>query len=149
MDDLRKIVQEEIVNYMRQKQFTYSKIPAHEHTGVDSPKIRVPSLDESKILDGQSGGIISEALNSGQFIVQGDAQIDNTGSSPVLKVAQQPKFFTIPIPIIYGHGVGDAGSFSGGEAPNGTMVFFENASFSTLCIKTENGWYQFSPDVLP
>lgn len=38
--EIQDLVQKEIQNYMVQKQFTYSKIPAHQHTGVDSPRIK-------------------------------------------------------------------------------------------------------------
>lgn len=40
----RQIAQEEITKYMNNKQYTYSKIPAHEHTGYDAPKISMSNL---------------------------------------------------------------------------------------------------------
>jgi hypothetical protein len=37
--DLKNIIQQEIKNYMTLKQFNISKIPAHEHNGVDTVQI--------------------------------------------------------------------------------------------------------------
>lgn len=45
-----------------------------------------------------------------------------------------------PIPVVNGYGVGNAGAFNGGYAPDGTLVFFNNASLSCLYIRVNGAW---------
>ena len=47
-ENTRKIVQEEINSYMTRKQYSYSKIPTHAHTGLDVTKIAQSDLIPSE-----------------------------------------------------------------------------------------------------
>lgn len=149
-DEIKKLIQDEIESYMQRKQYAPSKITNHEHNGMDSNRLSIVDLLESIALSGVSGGVVEEALNNDQIVVQGDNQIDQSGSQPALLTTKQAQFTVFPIPIIYGHGVASPGAFPGGVAKDGTVIFFENGiTLSGLFIKAttgiNEGWYRFAP----
>lgn len=134
---IRKIIQEEITNYLTLKQFNISKIQGHEHNGSDVVKIPISSISESIPITGTEGGVFNKTILDTQKV-----NIEYTSGIPNPKTV-----YTLPVNIIYGNGVGVASAFNGGEAEPGTMVFFENGlTLSALWIKTINGWYGISPD---
>lgn len=56
----RKIAQEEIQKYMNVKQYTYSKVPSHEHNGVDTSRINIKNLVMGV---NQCSGLVSYSAN--------------------------------------------------------------------------------------
>lgn len=59
--EIRRIMQEEIRQYMTNKQYTYSKIPSHSHTGIDSPLITAVNLTTETPIKLGSGGMVAYA----------------------------------------------------------------------------------------
>jgi len=151
IDPKDKIEIEKIIDdYMYRKQFELSKLQNHEHNGVDCNQLSIVNLLETIVLSGVSGGVVEESLNADQIVVQGNNQIDKSGSVPKLLTSNQAQFTVFPIPVIYGHGVGGSSAFEGGEAKDGTMIFFENGlTLSGLWVKSttdiNGGWYRFAP----
>lgn len=130
-------IQQGIEKYMSEKQYNISRIPNHTHTGTDVAKIPISSIEESITLIGIKGGVIDPAILNTQTLNR--KYTDPAGTAQKINV--------LPINIIYGNGVGIHSAFEGGEAESGTMIFFENGlTLSQLWIKTDNGWYGFSPD---
>lgn len=41
---IRQIIQEEINGYMDRQQYNFSRIPSHEHNGIDSPVLIAPTI---------------------------------------------------------------------------------------------------------
>lgn len=143
---LQNLIRQEIEAYMNNKQFNISKISNHEHNGVDSNPIPVYSIIESLALPGSKTPDVFSSLNlNNQVVVQGNS----TKSFGTQGTVKQGKFFTLPIPVIYGNGVGVNSAFNGGDAPVGTILFFDNGlTLSGFWVKTISGWYGFTPDSL-
>ena len=135
---IQNLIQQEIKSYMDRNQYSVSKIPNHYHNGSDSPKISTSSIVESMNITGIKGGVFDPAVLDTQKInKEYTSSLSDPGTVSVL-----------PMNIIYGYGVGVHSQFNGGDAPSGTMVFFENTlTNSGLWIKTDNGWYGISPDL--
>lgn len=87
MDDIDKKIQQGIETYMRDKQFNYSKIPAHEHNGIDTVKINekdlIPRESFAGLITATSSGTlkITSILNPRSIKFYGFAA-DNYGGSP-------------------------------------------------------------------
>ena len=146
--EIRNIVRDEIQKNAQQSQYNVSKTTAHIHNGIDSPNLPPTSIQGFVSITGAgttaNPGVIIAAVD--QYVVgpPSHAIFFNPASTtaPVM-----PTITVYPIPIIYGHGVGTASAFNGGEATPGTMLFFDNGlTLSALWVKTENGWYGISPD---
>jgi len=128
---IRKIIKEEIQKEIQKE------IRNHKHTGLDSLKIPIGSIETAGPLNGGTTGVLSPD-------VLGNQKVNNEYTTD----KKNPNTInTIPLNIIYGFGVGTESAFNAGDAPNGTILFFENGlTLSGLWIKTENGWYGISPD---
>lgn len=126
-------------------QYNVGKVPTHMHNGVDSLKIPATSVEQFQLLPATDGGVANPTVLGNQVITQGSTE-RGYGN---LATVSQAVFPVFPIPIIYGNGVGVDSQFNGGDAPDGTVVFFDNGlTLSGLYIKTSNGWYGFTPDTL-
>lgn len=142
-DQVRQIVQEEIKKAAQQAQYTVTRVPVHSHNSIDSPTLNPTAVQgftplPSNTTPTASAGVLG--LLAGQTV--GGPPNTNASFNP-------PSVVVYPIPIIYGYGVGVHSAFNGGEAPQGTVLFFENGlTLSKLFIKTANGWYGISPDVV-
>lgn len=77
----------------------------HTHNGSDSNKIK--HADAADVNNVGDMPIATFRISGGQTLGGGRA--------------------SYPAPIIFGHGVGVYSQFDGGLAPEGTLVFFENA----------------------
>jgi len=135
--NLNKIIDQRIQNYMTQKQFNLSKIPNHEHNGTDTPNIPISSIKESIIINGKTNGVFNSDILDTQKV-----NLEYTSNIPNPKTISM-----LPINVIYGYGVGVHSAFNGGDAEVGTMIFFDNATNSRLWIKTINGWYGIPYDM--
>lgn len=119
-------------------QYGVASVPAHEHNGVDTNKISPSSITSFIPINGID--VAGSPAKSGVFSTTNLAsQLVNTPTA----IVKNPATTYIPqIPIIYGHGVGVASQFNGGEALDGTMIFFDNgASISGLWVKAGGVWY--------
>jgi len=124
-------------------QYNVGKVPTHMHNGVDSLKIPATSVEQFQVLPATDGGVANPTVLGNQVITQGSTE-RGYGN---LATVSQAVFPVFPIPVIYGNGVGVDSVFNYGDAPDGTMVFFDNGlTLSGLYIKTANGWYGFTPD---
>lgn len=138
---IRQIVKEEIKLAAQQAQYTVTRVPVHSHNSIDSPTLNPTSVQGFTPLPSNetptaSAGVLG--LLAGQTV--GGPPNTNASFNP-------PSVVVYPIPIIYGYGVGVHSAFNGGEAPQGTVLFFDNngvKSLSFLYIKTLNGWAQIT-----
>jgi len=124
-------------------QYNVGKVPTHMHNGIDSLKIPPTSVEVFQVLPATSGGVVDPAIIGNKVMTQGPTERGYGNFATV----SQAVFPVYPIPVMYGNGVGVDSAFSYGDAPSGTMVFFDNGlTLSGLYIKTANGWYGFTPD---
>lgn len=125
--------------------YNVAKVPTHLHNGIDSVPIPATSVLGFMNLPATSGGVANATTLGNQVMTQGDA-VNGYGNKAT---PNQAVFSVYSIPIIYGNGVGLDGAFNGGDAPDGTVIMFDNGlTFATLCVKTGNGWYLFSPSAV-
>lgn len=127
---IKTLVQQEIQAYMNNKQFNYSKIPNHEHNGIDGIKIPISSIKDSVPINGSNGGVFDPSVLDTQTV---NREYFSRTSNP-------NTVFTLPINIIYGFGVGVHSQFNGGTAEEGTMVAFSNGALSTLWVMLDGTW---------
>ena len=139
MDEARIkiLIDQGIQAYMNNKQFNYSKIPNHEHNGVDTVKVPISSIKESIPITGSTGGVFNQAILGNQTI----NRIYNSNTSNPSSV------YSLPSNVIYGFGVGVDSAFNGGLAEEGTMVVFSNGAFSTLWFMLDGTWRGVSLDL--
>lgn len=112
-----------------------SDTPLHKHNGIDSPHIPNASMNDFLTLPSNGNGVLAPANigvpdgNNGQSVNNSEI-----GIPPTVIVPQ--------VPIIYGHGSGVWSQFNGGDAPEGTMLFFNNGpTISGLWIKSGGDWF--------
>lgn len=127
---IRQIVQEEINQYMIVKQYNISKIPGHEHNGVDTVKLPTSSMVDAISVTGTVGGVLDPLIL--------DTQTVNRISTTNTK--NPPSFFELAPPVIYGFGVGVHSAFNGGLAEERTMIVFSNGGVSTLWFMLDGTW---------
>lgn len=143
--EVERMIQDGINRYMTIKQFTLSKIPAHDHDGASTTKLPITSIkdtiayDSTVSFDPAFDGFVRQALNAGQDL------------NSRLGVANNIPFYTLPVGVIYGYNLPGQDTFLGGEAKTGTMVFFDNRntvtpSTSQLWIRTDSGWFGMNAD---
>lgn len=147
MDPRMKKEVEDLVKQTLEKEFDklYRKIatkygvsdtPLHNHNGIDAPLIPNSSLSDFLTVPANGNGVFSPngiGIPDGN---NGQSVNDNSIGIP-------PHIFVPQTPIIYGHGVGAWSQFNGGDAPQGTMLFFDNgATISGLWIKTVDGTWR-------
>lgn len=149
-NEARKIAEE--VYATKGTQYNVANVPAHSHNGVDSNHLSLSSIDgvltlgaQPNIL-GEDGAMFCNLNLGNQVVTQGNTE----RGFGVFGTVSQASFYTLPIPVIYGNGVGVDSAFNGGDAPDGTMVFFSNGlTLSGLWIKTQGvgneGWYRIAP----
>jgi len=138
---IRQIVRDEIAKNKQQSQYSVNRVPVHAHNGIDSPNLDPHSVNGFVGLPSNSTPAASAGVLGllGQQTVNGPPDTNASFNPPTVVV--------YPIPIIYGFGVGDQSAFNGGEAPQGTVLFFDNNGvnlLSYLYIKTLDGWAQIA-----
>lgn len=111
-DDIRKLAREEAQKVYQEygSRFGVNQVPTHTHNNIDSPLL--PQF--VKMNDG-SGGVLSPQNTFSQRVNTNPKT--NYGSTSA---------YVVPLSIIYGHGVGTASQFNGGDAAAGTMILFMN-----------------------
>jgi len=123
-----------------------ASVPLHTHNGVDSPTIgnesvfnftRLPASESTPqyIPAGATGpGVASLSQLAGQVI-------DN----PVGSALGNPStVFVMPLPIVWGQGVGVQSQFNGGNAPEGSTLVFHNSETRALnqfWWRADGKWY--------
>ncbi len=133
---VKKEIADAIAKYANDQKYAVTQVPVHTHNGIDSPKIDADDIPQFVPLPATPGGVVSPDVLDTQTI-----------NDIVLGSQNPPTIYVNPVPIIYGYGVGVHSAFNGGDAPNGSAVFFENGlSLSKLYIKTEYGWYGIPVD---
>jgi hypothetical protein len=65
--EIQQMIQQEIETYMRNKQFNYSKVQAHEHNGVDTNYITAVNLQTGTPVKLGMGAIVSTS-NSAEYL---------------------------------------------------------------------------------
>lgn len=110
-----------------------SDTPLHVHNGIDAPNVPNSSMRDFITLPASGNGVISPDNLAGQVYTI------NTGDG----ASSDPAQVRIPqTPIIYGAGGGPLSQFMGGDAPEGTMLFFNNGvSISGLWIRSGGSWF--------
>jgi hypothetical protein len=143
---IRDIVQNEL-----QKNY-YSgspNVPPHSHNGTDGLNVDPVDLIGWTALPTTQQVYIKSFQNAQGTIFQpGVGEYGFASATQLLTgVPSYPNQFltdsTIrqyPIPIVNGYGVGANSGFNGGYAPDGTLVYFNNASAGGLYIRIDGFW---------
>lgn len=121
-------------------QYGITKTQAHSHDGVTNPKILPTSVGFNAFSSAPGSVLAPDKLSNGQTF--------NNFTQKLPSILANYPIYNYPLCVIYGGGA--RGGFNGGNAPSGTSIFFDTGSFTTsgLWIKTDNGWYGFSPTSL-
>ena len=139
---VREIVQDEMRrNYMSGS----PDVPPHSHNGTDNLNISTSDIEgftpvptTGRYLNRVTGINENGVGVLGNSTLNGLVGGDNTHISQYLLDARVMQY---PVPVIVGNGVGTQGSFNGGYAPEGTLVFFANGStLSGLYIRFDGEW---------
>lgn len=144
-EQIRKIVREE----MNKNYFSGNpQVPPHSHNGTDSLNVNpvdlvgwtaIPISPQTYLNPAQNE--YSNVLQSGKYeygFGSNNQLLSDTGGLP--QYLSNSTIAIYPIPVVNGYGVGNAGAFNGGYAPEGTLVFFNNVSLSCLYIRINGAW---------
>lgn len=119
-------------------QYGVARVPAHTHNGVDSNNIVPTSVTGFLPLPATLDGVVNPIVLQNQIVTQGNT---SRGYGRFESVGQS-SFPIFPMPIIYGNGAGTDSEFQGGEAPEGTLIFFNNGpTISGLWIRSGGNWF--------
>lgn len=136
IEDLVKGIFEKEFDRMYQKvatKYGVSDTPLHKHNGIDAPTIPNSSLSDFLTLPANGNGVLSPDNLAGYTYTVNTGQ-GSPSNPPTVKVPQ--------VPIIYGSAGGAFSDFLGGDAPEGSMIFFNNgAAISTLWIRSGGSWF--------
>lgn len=136
-DIANRIVEQKLV----EAQYKPPKVPDHHHNSVDSARVNLADVDNVYTLSGTGTGIISPATLQNQSISQGSF-LAGYGNLSLGATPNKIVVTSSPIPTIYGHGGGADSQFNGGDAPDGTLIFFNNGvSISGLWIMQSGTWF--------
>lgn len=109
-------------------QFGVANTSFHTHNNIDSSII-----PQFQLVSNGAAGVLSPSNTVGQQVNTNPATLVGKGNSAI---------YTVPLPIIYGHGSGSASAFNGGDAPDGTLLFFNNgATISGLWVRSAGNWF--------
>lgn len=128
--------------------FNVAQVPAHAHNNIDSKSIPPTSVDGFVPLPATSGGVVSPTTLGNQGVGQGSI---NVGYG-YLATGTQASFVSFPVTTIYGHGVGTDSAFNAGDAPEGTMIFFNNGdsqALNQLWVRIGGKWRGFQSNIGP
>ena len=142
--EIREIVQDELKKNVNAGS---PIVPPHDHDGTDSFPINpinlvgftsLPSSTKKYLVTTYDPSTAKEGdqeygFASPQQLLGGDP----SSPSQFLSNANIAQY---PIPIVFGFGVGTSSNFNGGYAPEGTLVYFSNATVNGLYIRVEGGW---------
>lgn len=136
-EKIREIIRDEMrKNYMSGN----PRVDSHSHNGTDNLNIDPQDLigfspipTSTTVYVNESTGISEYGFASPQQLVGGSA----TSPSQFLHLSTIAQY---PIPVVQGFGVGVSSAFNGGHAPDGTVVFFDNVSASTLWVRSNGKW---------
>jgi len=142
---IREIVQDE----MKKNYFSGNpRVDPHSHNGTDNLNINPVDLIGWTAIPTSLQKYLNPAQNEYSNVFQpgineygfgSDNQLlSDTGGLP--QYLSDSTIAIYPIPVVNGYGVGNAGAFNGGYAPEGTLVFFNNASLSCLYIRINGAW---------
>ncbi len=133
-DIANKIVTETLAK----AQYSVPAVPDHHHNGSDASILDPLATKGFQLLPATSGGVVSPGVMGNQSITQGP---NVAGFGYLAGIGTGFPFNIYPVPIIYGNGVGVDSEFNGGDAPEGTVLFFENGpTISGMWVKTNSGW---------
>lgn len=119
-------------------QYGVGNIPIHIHNNIDAPNIPPISVTGFLNLPATYGGVVAPTTLGNQIVTQGSS---SRGFGRFQSVGNAT-FPIYPIPIIYGNGGGVDSEFNGGQAPEGTVVFFNNGPASSgLYIRSGGSWF--------
>lgn len=150
-EQVRSIVQDEINKNQNQNYNSGSpSIPPHVHDGNDNLNINpldligwdsIPSTNRKYLTP--SGTYIYGFASPNQLTqgISGTNQyIGNFVNDAGLT---NGTLATYPIPLVIGNGVGNAGSFNGGYAPDGTLIAFITGDPTTsfLYLRWDGQWF--------
>lgn len=119
-------------------QFGVANVPAHTHNNIDSNNIPPTSVSGFYPLPGTNTGIVSPQTIGNQVVTQGSS---SRGFGHFATVSPA-SFVVYPQVIIFGNGGGTDSQFNGGDAPEGTMIFFiNNTAIGGLWVRAAGQWW--------
>lgn len=120
-------------------QFGVATVPIHTHNNVDSPQLEGTAVKTFQTLSAAPGGVISTAiLGTQEYSYFGQAY---NAPSPIPVLSS-------PLLIIQGI-VGGADSFTGGDAPEGTIIlFYTFGTFYQLWARINGEWHGVELDLV-
>lgn len=139
-DEVRQIAQEvaEQVYQTYGSRWGVNQTPAHYHTPADSNTIPPTSVDGFVPLPASTGGVVNASTLGNQIVTQGNS----TRGYGKFTTVSQATFPVYPLVIVNGNGVGVDSEFNGGDAPEGTLVFFNNGTtISGLWVRSDGQWF--------
>lgn len=135
-----------VTQKLQEAQYTVARIPDHHHNGTDSSVLEPTSnsafspLPSTFTGQASTAGVVNSSLLGNQVVGQGSQTVGYGNSVTGTNQNSKGIFYTSPIPVIYGSGVGTDSQFNGGDAPQGTMIFFSNGTtISGLWVKLNDG----------
>lgn len=125
MDELKlkKLIQQEIDSYMKNKQFNISKITNHEHNGMDSNKISAIYVKGFLPLPATQGGVVAAEVLGDEIVIQGESR-NGYGTFNTVNKVQFPIY---PIPTIMGGGNTTPETLTGAVAAGATSATLTGA----------------------
>jgi len=148
--DQIKQINELIDSKMQKNYFAGSPDTApHEHNGTDNLNINPVNLVGFTPLPTSDLLYLNQVQNEDGTITNPGVQEYGFASKITLQGGDSStpsQFLTdttisqYPIPIVNGFGVGVQGAFNGGYAPEGTLVYFNNATLGGLYIRVDGAW---------
>jgi len=115
--DVEKMIRDGISSYMKSAQFNETRIPRHNHDGIDTSKIPTSSIKESVPFIGTKGGVSN-------LEVLGTQIINNEWEG---KFKNPQTLHQLPIPIIYGGGNITTINFTGALSAGATSAILSSA----------------------
>lgn len=141
-DQVRQIVKDEInKNYNSGD----PSVPAHEHNGNDALTLNpITSVQGFTPIPVSNTKYLNTVDGTYEYGFASPLELSVGNSSHASQSLLNSNIAQYPIPVIYGNGAGIQGSFNGGYAPDGTLVFFYNISAPTtqsgLYIRVDGAW---------
>jgi len=129
-------------------QYNIPSVPTHSHNNIDSPSLPATSINGFAPLPATVGGVVSPGTLGNQGVAQGAI---NVGYG-YLATGVQASFLAYPLTVIYGHGAGADSAFNGGDAPEGTVLFFnngDNQALNQLWVRAGGKWRGFTSNIGP
>lgn len=119
--------------------FGVNQTPRHQHTGVDAPAINSGDVNGFNNLSSQGNGVLSPSNIGDRIVLWNQASLNVGGIQQPL--GNQAIFTTFPLVIVNGDLGEESLDFQGGEAPDGTLIFYKTGDTWQLWVRLFGTWH--------